>query len=308
MKKITGIYKIENLKNHKVYIGQSNNVKRRFIAHKNLLEKNKHQNFYLQSAWNKYGKNAFSFEIIEECVDRSELNQRETYWFNYYCELLGKTNVYNLGHTGNAHNTSDELRKKQSEYRKTHPNNGTFKKGTVFSKEFREKLSLASPRRKKVAQYNAYGKLIKVYNSLMDAEKETGVLSQNIGRCCRNGAIKSGNYIWRYVENNNVGDICVNENITNIVLGKVHGNYGKKASEETRKKISKSHIGKSPLIKKVDQLDLEGNFIKTWNSFTEIKNFFGKSVAHVISCCTGSRKTSFGYKWRYHNNESDTSC
>lgn len=34
-----GIYKIENTKNHKVYIGQSIDIEHRFNQHKNYLKK-----------------------------------------------------------------------------------------------------------------------------------------------------------------------------------------------------------------------------------------------------------------------------
>lgn len=37
-----GIYKIENTKNHKVYIGQSIDIEHRFNQHKNYLKNNKH--------------------------------------------------------------------------------------------------------------------------------------------------------------------------------------------------------------------------------------------------------------------------
>ena len=48
--KICGIYCIENIINHKKYIGQSQNVFRRMYNHKNLLRNNKHHNSYLQNS------------------------------------------------------------------------------------------------------------------------------------------------------------------------------------------------------------------------------------------------------------------
>jgi len=49
MTKILGIYKITNLKNGKVYIGSSKNIKRRLIEHKSRLKNNKHINKYFQN-------------------------------------------------------------------------------------------------------------------------------------------------------------------------------------------------------------------------------------------------------------------
>lgn len=46
----SGIYQIENKINSKVYIGSSNNIKRRWQKHKALLRHNKHPNSHLQAA------------------------------------------------------------------------------------------------------------------------------------------------------------------------------------------------------------------------------------------------------------------
>ena len=60
-----GVYKITNLVNGKVYIGSSVNIKSRKWKHFYSLSHNKHQNQHLQRAYNKYGKENFSFEILK---------------------------------------------------------------------------------------------------------------------------------------------------------------------------------------------------------------------------------------------------
>lgn len=74
--KVSGIYCIENTINHKTYIGSSKNIYQRLLKHFALLRHNKHENAHLQSAWNKYGEEAFQWFIIEFC-DNSSLTQRE---------------------------------------------------------------------------------------------------------------------------------------------------------------------------------------------------------------------------------------
>lgn len=96
MDDIIGIYKIENIINHKVYIGQSCHINRRFTEHKHTLKTNTCYNHHLQSAWNKYGENAFVFSIIEECKIE-ELNDREMYWIK---SLDSFKNGYNLNEGG----------------------------------------------------------------------------------------------------------------------------------------------------------------------------------------------------------------
>lgn len=51
---------------------------------------------------------------------------------------------------------------------------------------------------------------------------------------------------------------------------------------------------------KINQYDLNGNFIKTWNSMKEIENEYNVSHTTIRFCCKGKNKTSKGYIWRYY--------
>jgi group I intron endonuclease len=66
---ISGIYKIINKINGKYYVGSSINLNIgsdcRLKTHARYLKSNRHKNDYLQNAWNKYGKNAFEFVVVE---------------------------------------------------------------------------------------------------------------------------------------------------------------------------------------------------------------------------------------------------
>ena len=62
---ISGVYKITNTINGKFYIGSSYDIEGRWDCHKKCLKGNYHNNPKLQHAWNKYGQNAFIFEILE---------------------------------------------------------------------------------------------------------------------------------------------------------------------------------------------------------------------------------------------------
>ena len=106
-----GIYKIENLINHKVYIGQSVAIKDRLRHHKQMLNKNKHFCSHLQHSWNKYGVNNFSFEILEKCT-KEELDDKETYWLDFYGGYESEL-TYNQRSAGQeTHNISEETKEK----------------------------------------------------------------------------------------------------------------------------------------------------------------------------------------------------
>ena len=92
-RKISGIYKIVNRTNGKYYVGSSNNIKRRWINHKYMLNKNYHDNKHLQSSWNKYGSGNFEF-IIVEYVSENDLIDVEQKYLDVVKIELNKT--YNV--------------------------------------------------------------------------------------------------------------------------------------------------------------------------------------------------------------------
>ena len=89
-KKTSGIYKIENIINNKVYVGSSVSIEDRWIRHKTDLVKGKSCSIKLQNSYNKHGVENFEFSILEECrIDN--LIEREQYYINMY-------NSYNEGY------------------------------------------------------------------------------------------------------------------------------------------------------------------------------------------------------------------
>ena len=108
-----GIYKITNKKSGKVYIGQSNDIQRRIKEHKYVGTKSR---IPVDFAIQKYGRDAFTYEVVEECL-LEQLNEREKYWEEYYdaiktgynCQPCGESNV--IGEKNpNAKLTEDDVR------------------------------------------------------------------------------------------------------------------------------------------------------------------------------------------------------
>lgn len=63
----SGIYQIKNQTTNEIYIGSSQNIKKRWQDHLCLLKKNKHHSLHLQRSWNKHGPSIFEFSILFYC-------------------------------------------------------------------------------------------------------------------------------------------------------------------------------------------------------------------------------------------------
>jgi group I intron endonuclease len=177
-KRIRGIYLITNVQNSKVYVGSSINIKARWDIHLKHLRTGKHGNHYLQRSYNKYSEEAFKFEIIEEvdCVDRDDtLYDREQYWLDYYRELLGRENVYNMGEIAKSPNRgrhpSEEAIEKYRESSRnrvwTDEARANISKGLTgrkLSEEHKKKIGINSRNRPKESNERAGRKNKEHYN------------------------------------------------------------------------------------------------------------------------------------------------
>ena len=170
--KIIGIYKIVNSINDKCYVGSAVNMKHRFSVHKNLLNNNKHYNKHLQSAWNSYGSDVFSFELIEETT-LDKLRELEEYYI-----LLLKSNDRELGynkrincHTNLGVKASDETREKLRQSHLGHKQS----KETVYKK--------AKSQFKAVYQLDMELNIINKFESIKEAAEITGLCSKAISMC-----------------------------------------------------------------------------------------------------------------------------
>lgn len=157
MEKQGCIYKIENLVNGKVYIGQTvQKFNRRMKQHLSLLRRGKHDNIHLQSAWNKYGESSFFFSIEKTCY-LTELDQLEVELINHYTMVTGS---YNLESGGNKNKSlSLETRNKIAK--------ATKSQGWIGGKH---------PQAKKVICINNE----KIYDSIIEASNELGINYANL--------------------------------------------------------------------------------------------------------------------------------
>ena len=141
-----GIYKIENLVNGKVYIGQTKEkFQRRYWVHRWKLREGTHDNFYLQRAWNKYGEENFKFEVIE-VLSREKIDNREKYWIKKYKDIGMCYSIQDGGQPKYLNQyISSEIRKRTGE------KNRQRMLGSKLSEETKKKMS-ASRKGKRICR------------------------------------------------------------------------------------------------------------------------------------------------------------
>jgi group I intron endonuclease len=152
-----GIYIIYNHLSSKVYVGQSVDTGQRIRRHKCQLRAGRHFNLHLQSAWDKYGEDAFEFKVVQEisCDNQEtlvgELNRLEQ-------DLIRQMNAfgsggYNLDSGGMNKIFSEESRAKMRKShlgQKPYPWTDAMRQrsreanlGKILSPETRQKISKA---------------------------------------------------------------------------------------------------------------------------------------------------------------------
>ena len=85
--------------NNKIYIGQSQNIKKRIAIHKQHLRGDYHTNSYLQNAWNKTKEENFRFETLLYMYIGPQLNDIETKLIEM---VMRRNQAYNLAKDATA--------------------------------------------------------------------------------------------------------------------------------------------------------------------------------------------------------------
>jgi group I intron endonuclease len=147
----SGIYKITNKLNGRIYIGSAKEFKRRWSQHAASLKANKHQNKFLQSDYNKCGAEAFVFDIIEitECDKEGRLIVEERHIKEHYDN--GK-DCYNLcdraiSREGYKAKVPEETRRKVSAASKKNWENPEYRE--KCSRAIKEAISVPEVKEKK---------------------------------------------------------------------------------------------------------------------------------------------------------------
>lgn len=175
--KYSGIYCIENSINNKRYIGSTKSLYTRLHKHNSLLNHKKHENSYLQNAWNKYGNDKFECYVIEFCKEE-ELTEREQFWID---ELLPE---YNITYKVEKNILSDKSRKLISNTLKD-----GYKSGRIKSRS-----------KKKVKVYDLEGNYLETCESLRKCAEKYNTHVGSILRVLKGIYQQANNLQFRYID------------------------------------------------------------------------------------------------------------
>lgn len=175
------------------YIGQTNNINARWkpSAYKNCSK------FY--NAIQYYGWDAFEHIILERNLTLDEANKQEEYYITLYNTV---ENGFNLLSGGLNHIASQETKDKMSRTRKGVPKSEAHKEAIANALKGKKKTPQAI-RNNQLAQHRKVVKCIEtniIYESLAEAERQTGVLGETISRCCRGKQKTASGFHWEFIQ------------------------------------------------------------------------------------------------------------
>lgn len=186
---------------------------------------------------------------------------------------------------------------------------------------------ISNPAHREVYQYELSGKLVKKWNTVIEASRNLGLDENHISSCAAGKRKSSGGYMWSYSEN-----ICneyVNDRYVKVYQYDLDGNLiaeypntreaartvglkgpstisacckGKrKQCRNSLWSYEKSDIMKyergATTKRRVAQYDLNDKLIKIFDSISEASKNTG--AKNIYYCCLGKRKKSNGFKWRF---------
>ena len=148
---------------------------------------------------------------------------------------------------------------------------------------------------KKICQYNLKGELLNCWDSIKAVELELKFNNSKITACAKGnyGRKTAYGFVWRYSNDNfNKYPIEKQYNISfehkKILSEKIKGN--KNPMFNKKGNLHPNHS-------KINQYDLNGNFIKTWDCIIDAQNYL--KINNISACCRNKRKKAGNFIWKY---------
>lgn len=190
------IYKATNIINGKIYIGQTSKTLE-YRKREHFKQVNNNSQLAFHRAIRKYGKESFSWGVIDSANTLEELSQKEMYWISFYNSyiLSVDSNGYNMtlggeGAIGRRHSKETRALMKERKIGVFDGNKNPMY-GKSHSEESRQKISQSlkgkglgskNPRAKTVVQLTLDGEFIAEYDNAKEVavSMEKTTLSQKL--------------------------------------------------------------------------------------------------------------------------------
>lgn len=283
MKTFGIIYKVTNIINNKIYIGQTinslNNRKKRHYNHIN-------DGSYFHNALLKYEKENWKWEQIDTAYSREELDKKEKYWIEFYDTFDNKEKGYNLT-SGGEHNKSYsfETRKKI----------GIGNKGKIITKECKEKISKALKGRIFSNEHKRnLSKALCGKNNGMYGKKHSIETKLKISNSCKGR--KLNDHQIKIIKQTHAGKFVSEETrkkISESKKGKSNGPF----TEEHKQKLRKANIGgKNPMAKKIICV----NTGEVYDSIQDASKKLDIHYKQISRICLNKKDNFNGLKFQYY--------
>jgi len=193
--KVSGIYKITNKINGKIYIGQACNIVTRIRKHKNTIN-SKRNNYPIYYDMIKYGFDSFEVSVLEVVYGEDYRRERETFWIKKLRPEYNSTG-------GGIYDTPESTRKKISESRLN-------------------KIGIP------INQYDIDGNFIKSWATIKLATISLNLIHTNICAVCRGKAKSTGGFIFKYATDASVAGPRIDSKARSINQYDLNGVFIKK--------------------------------------------------------------------------------
>lgn len=259
------IYKITNICNNKVYIGQtSRSIEERFNGHLHAAKSN--SSFYLHNAMRKYGFENFKVEKIEECEDIL-LGEKEKYWIQYYNSFENGYNM-TLGGEGALRYNYKEIADKYLELQSEKKTKDFFNCSNYVVQQACKKYNIKIKKGLSQEYWESEeGKKRKEKLRELGKKTKGRVVSEETRK--KQSEAKKGKYV-----------------------GEKSPMYGKKFSPEHRQKLIENSAWAKP-VKCIETGEL-------FSSALQASKAVGlKTSSNISKVCNGQRKTAGGFHWMF---------
>ena len=183
------IYKITNIQNNKVYIGQTiRPVEQRLHRHINDALNNILDTHFAR-AIRKYGKESFIIETIDTANSQEELNRKEQYWIRFYDSV------------NKGYNETDAISKCGGN---TYQSKTKEEMNVIKDKIRQTKLGAKNPMARKIKRINIKTNEVDIFYTVIACAQACGIKNGKTSISTRlNGQVKSpfkNTWMFEYYE------------------------------------------------------------------------------------------------------------